>query len=269
MKNLLRIGQVCNLYGISLDTLRYYDRKDLLKPIVDKESGYRYYSLEHLDVLEMLLVGKYLEIPLEQMRDKIAHESIGEYLAMIEEQHQLIEERRSLLEKLSVYTEEMTNVLRKISVFENDYTFTNVTAEKDLDVTIYQVNLKDLFHNDCGPKSNGIEAFEQWVTYVVNEEGKLTADNQTVGLSILSPVFATDTLHDSMDSMVLTGRASKHCLSGKYQYIGFWGKESGLTEYLELICCHFKLVNPILSVKFRFALLHDDMEHEYFAEIYF
>ena len=58
MDNLLRIGQVCNLYGISLDTLRYYDRKGLLKPLVDKDSGYRYYTLGHLDVLEMLLIGR-------------------------------------------------------------------------------------------------------------------------------------------------------------------------------------------------------------------
>ncbi len=57
MQHLLRIGQVSKLYGISLDTLRHYDHKGLLKPIVDKNNGYRYYSLKHLDILEMILVG--------------------------------------------------------------------------------------------------------------------------------------------------------------------------------------------------------------------
>ena len=65
--------------------MRYYDHKDLLKPIVDKENGYRYYSLDHLDVLEMLLVGKHLEIPLDRIKEKIADESIDGYLAMLEE----------------------------------------------------------------------------------------------------------------------------------------------------------------------------------------
>ncbi len=70
MHGLLRIGQVSKLYGISLDTLRHYDRKGLLEPIVDSQSGYRYYTLEHLDILEMILVGKFTEIPLDQMKEK-------------------------------------------------------------------------------------------------------------------------------------------------------------------------------------------------------
>ncbi|AJD27392.1 MerR family DNA-binding transcriptional regulator [Clostridium botulinum] len=86
MQHLLRIGQVSKLYGISLDTLRHYDHKGLLKPIVDKNNGYRYYSLKHLDILEMILVGKYMEIPLEQMQKRLNSESIGDYLSMVQEQ---------------------------------------------------------------------------------------------------------------------------------------------------------------------------------------
>ncbi|WP_349947514.1 MerR family transcriptional regulator [Lacrimispora sp. BS-2] len=37
MHGLLRIGQVSKWYGISLDTLRHYDRKGLLEPIVDAQ----------------------------------------------------------------------------------------------------------------------------------------------------------------------------------------------------------------------------------------
>ncbi|WP_281532626.1 MerR family DNA-binding transcriptional regulator, partial [Anaerocolumna aminovalerica] len=73
MKGLLRIGQVSKLYGISLDTLRHYDRKGLLKPIIDSQNDYRYYSLEHLDILEMILVGKYINIPLDQMKERICY----------------------------------------------------------------------------------------------------------------------------------------------------------------------------------------------------
>ena len=51
MRQLLRIGQVCKLYGISLDTLRHYDKIGLLKPLVTEPSGYRYYYIEQLDIL--------------------------------------------------------------------------------------------------------------------------------------------------------------------------------------------------------------------------
>lgn len=269
MQNLLRIGQVCKLYGISLDTLRYYDHKDLLKPIVDKENGYRYYSFEHLDVLEMLLVGKFLEIPLEQMKERIACESIDGYLTMLEEQRRLIEERRNLLEKLSLYTEEMTSLLKNISAFENDYTFSKVTTEKNPDITIYNMKLKTMFNNEYTSQINGIEAFEQWITYFVNKDGGLAEDSQTVGLSILSPLISDNALRDYLDCLSQEGKVSKHCLSGEYKHISFWGKEDDLREYLSLICSHFNLSHNIINVKFRFALLHKDMKHEYFAEIYF
>ncbi|WP_270647755.1 MerR family transcriptional regulator [Paeniclostridium hominis] len=38
---LFTIGQVTKMYNISHDTLRYYDKIDLLKPSVKKENGYR------------------------------------------------------------------------------------------------------------------------------------------------------------------------------------------------------------------------------------
>ncbi len=269
MQNLLRIGQVCKLYGISLDTLRYYDHKDLLKPIVDKENGYRYYSFEHLDVLEMLMVGKFLEIPLEQMKEKIACESIEGYLTMLEEQRGLIEERRKLLEKLSLYTQEMTGLLKKISAFENDYTFSKVTTEKNPDITIYYMDIKNLFNNKYTSQLDGIEAFEQWITYFVNNEGKLTQDSQRVGLSILNHVISDNDLKDYLDGLSQEGKVSKHCLSGEYKHISFWGKEDDLAEYLSLICSHFNLNHKNINVKFRFALLHKNMKHKYFAEIYF
>lgn len=82
MEKILRIGQVSNLYGISLDTLRYYDRKGLLKPMVDQQNGYRYYAVEQLDTLEMILVGKHLEIPLEQIKEKMDSERIEGYLEL-------------------------------------------------------------------------------------------------------------------------------------------------------------------------------------------
>jgi DNA-binding transcriptional MerR regulator len=260
MRNLLRIGQVCNLYGISLDTLRYYDHKDLLKPIVDKENGYRYYSLEHLDVLEMLLVGKYLEIPLGQMKEKIAADNIDGYLEMLIEQNQRIKEQRERLEKLSLYTEDMTKLLNEIKDFENDDTFEKV-KEETLEVTIYRAELKKLFNNESTSEITGIEAFEQWFTYSVEEDGRITEDNQTVGLSILNQRVSVSTLSNYLES--------KLCLSGKYKQVSFWGKEKELKEYLHALCNHFNYRNASLHIKFRFALLHEDMEHEYFVEIYF
>lgn len=269
MQKLLRIGQVSKLYNISLDTLRYYDHKDLLKPIVDEQNGYRYYSLENLDILEMILIGKYLEIPLEQLKEKIDSESINGYLAMMEEQNSLIEEKRATLTILNQYTSEMITMLKHIQNFSNDNAFHNLTIENDLDITIYQVNLKNFPTNIENTQINGIESFDQWISYYVDNNYSIIENSEILGLSIHKHIVHSDELYRQLDSITKEEKISKHNIFGSYKHISFWGNETELHEYLHRLCCHFKLKNKFIHIKFPFALLHKDMKHEYFAEIYF
>jgi DNA-binding transcriptional MerR regulator len=263
MQKLFRIGQISNLYGISLDTLRHYDRKGLLKPVVDEESGYRYYSFEHLDVLEMILVGKYLEIPLEQMKEKIEAESIDGYLNMMEEQSRFIEERLKVLKKLNQYTRGMADLLKVIRDFSNDDTFSHVTIEEHVDINIYHVDLDYFLTNRGDSQTKGIEAFEQWFGYQADGEGIITESSQTVGVSIHGQMLKDKELKQFLKL------APKDRICGRCRHISFWGNEEELKDYLHRICCHFNLKDTLLHVKFRFALLHRDRPNEYFTEIYF
>ena len=46
MKEIISITEMAKLRNISTETLRHYDRIDLLKPVhVDPDTGYRYYSI--------------------------------------------------------------------------------------------------------------------------------------------------------------------------------------------------------------------------------
>ena len=269
MEDLLRIGQVCNLYGISLDTLRYYDRKGLLKPLVDKDSGYRYYTLGHLDVLEMLLIGRYLEIPLDQMKEKIDLESIDGYLDVMEEQSRFIEEKCNQLRKLSIYTQEMINLFKSLQGFENDMSLKNIMTEENLNITVYYAELKNLLSHEESSRIQGIEAFEQWFSYCVGQDGLIIENSQTVGLSIQEHIAGSDKILDYLGSMAEAGKAKIIKISGSYRHISFHGKEEELKKYLYLLCSHYHLSDTVLHIRYKFALLHKDMEHEYFAEIYF
>ena len=45
---LLKIGELAALAGISVKALRVYEKKNIIKPVrVDEGSGYRYYSAGH------------------------------------------------------------------------------------------------------------------------------------------------------------------------------------------------------------------------------
>ena len=55
MENLFRIGDVAKLFHLSISSLRYYEKLDLLVPeYTDPKSGYRYYSTRQFEVLNTL-----------------------------------------------------------------------------------------------------------------------------------------------------------------------------------------------------------------------
>lgn len=263
MENLIKIGQISNLYGISIDTLRHYDRKGLLKPVVDPNNGYRYYSLEHLDILEMILVGKHLEIPLDSMKERIEEESIEGYLAMMEEQSRYMEERLQAMKKLNQYTKGMSALLKEIKDFSNDETFSNVTTKEKEDIVIYHVDISNVLSDKKGRKLKGIETFEQWMEYQVDEKGIITDDSQTIGLSVHKSMMSKEELGSMFQGL------KQSSIRGTYRSIGFWGSEKELLDYLHRLCKHFNIKKSMIHVKFRFALLHKDQGNEYYTEIYF
>ena len=55
MKWIMTVGQMSKLFNITAETLRHYDRIGLLKPIVDEENGYRYYSIKEMEKLDLIL----------------------------------------------------------------------------------------------------------------------------------------------------------------------------------------------------------------------
>lgn len=83
----LTVSQLAKLRGISADTLRYYDKINLLKPeYVDETTSYRYYSIRQYEKLGTILELRALGMPLEKILDyfdnrnlKKSYEILSEY----------------------------------------------------------------------------------------------------------------------------------------------------------------------------------------------
>ena len=90
---LLPIGRMAALNHITVQTLRHYDKIDLLKPLhVDEETGYRYYDIKQSAILDMIQYMKSLGMSLEQTREQFKKEDIEEIQDILRKQSKNIDE---------------------------------------------------------------------------------------------------------------------------------------------------------------------------------
>ncbi|MBC8547062.1 MerR family transcriptional regulator [Clostridiaceae bacterium NSJ-31] len=67
----LTVGQLAGLHGINKRTLHYYDQIGLFSPAVKGENGYRYYTLDQMPDLELILAFRELGMSIEQTQAAI------------------------------------------------------------------------------------------------------------------------------------------------------------------------------------------------------
>ncbi|WP_185907839.1 MerR family transcriptional regulator [Psychrobacillus soli] len=99
----LTIGEVAKLSNISVQTLRFYDRIDLFKPIkIDPNNQYRYYQNTQLYYLDIIKSLKYLGLSLEEVKSvlTLSPEELVNYLA--DQENRIEEEFKRLIETKEV-----------------------------------------------------------------------------------------------------------------------------------------------------------------------
>ncbi len=63
------IGEAAQASGVKLETIRYYERIDLLPAPPRNSSGYRVYAREHIDRLSFIRRGRTIGLSLDRIRD--------------------------------------------------------------------------------------------------------------------------------------------------------------------------------------------------------
>lgn len=93
-KGLFRIGEVAKLFHLSLSSLRHYEEINLLKPeYVDKTTGYRYYGLQQLELLNTIRYLRALDMKLPDIRDFLQHKDVGHICELLVEQRQTVQKK--------------------------------------------------------------------------------------------------------------------------------------------------------------------------------
>jgi DNA-binding transcriptional MerR regulator len=114
----MKIAEVGERYGISLDTLRYYERIGLIPPVHRNEGGIRDYNDLDLRRVEFIKCMRSAGLPVEVLIEYVALVQQGDHT--IEARKEILREQRELLAaKLGEMQNTLSILDHKIEVYEN------------------------------------------------------------------------------------------------------------------------------------------------------
>lgn len=163
------IGEVAEICSLSIKTLRYYDKIDLVIPeFRNEESKYRYYSKHQMVKLFIIRQLRKLGFGIKEIKELFANlnveemeEAVNNRLEAIEAEIRELEMRRATGENLRERLQRGGDILaRSDGIFSNAYmdTMDNITLEKIPQGTL--VYVRNIMKNYC----NSEVSLEQWIT---------------------------------------------------------------------------------------------------------
>ncbi|HWR08987.1 MerR family transcriptional regulator [Sporomusa sp.] len=80
-------GQVCKIFGITKQTLLFYDKAGIMKPkFINGNTGYRYYTLDQFDLLYLILSLRETGVPLKEIKKLLAQRTVNKTITILEDQ---------------------------------------------------------------------------------------------------------------------------------------------------------------------------------------
>lgn len=113
MKDKFLIGELSKIFNISSDTLRHYDKIDLLKPEYDEKNDYRYYSIRNFFKLSRILFLKNLDISLTEIKKYMVNKNTNNLLNLLKKKEDEIDVKINRLLNLK------KNIQTKLDLLEN------------------------------------------------------------------------------------------------------------------------------------------------------
>ena len=114
----MKIAEVSEQYGLSADTLRYYERVGLIPPVNRSESDVRDYNELDLRRVDFIKCMRKAGLPIEVLIEYVGLVQRGD--KTIEARKEILKEQRELLVSKIKEMQKTLNILdHKIEVYEN------------------------------------------------------------------------------------------------------------------------------------------------------
>lgn len=128
VRYVLTITELAKLKNITSETLRHYDRIDLLKPNYVSESGHRYYSIRQYEKLGTILELKKIGMSLKEIKNYFDNRNFDKSVFMLKNYQKRFEKKLNQQIQLNEILKSKISFLEKIqdlpqmeSVFETDF----------------------------------------------------------------------------------------------------------------------------------------------------
>lgn len=113
----MTIAEVSKTFGLSADTLRYYERIGLIPPVNRKKSGVRDYTEEDCRWVEFIKCMRSSGLPIETLIEYVALFHKGDETVEARKEL-LIEQRKNLLHKMEELQTTLERLTYKIDQYE-------------------------------------------------------------------------------------------------------------------------------------------------------
>ena len=114
----MKIAEVSEQYGLSADTLRYYERVGLIPPVNRSESGIRDYNELDLRRVDFIKCMRSAGLPIEVLIEYVGLVQKGD--KTVEARKDILKEQRALLAARMKEIQKTLDILdHKIEVYEN------------------------------------------------------------------------------------------------------------------------------------------------------
>ena len=117
MKEYYTISEISRLYGIGVDSLRYYERIGALSPRRG-ENNYRLYSLKDIYRLNIIRDLLTLGFSVKQIGEYLGRQNVESTLSMLEEEKEKIRQQRERLKQMERAIGERMEHLEKFRTVE-------------------------------------------------------------------------------------------------------------------------------------------------------
>ena len=114
-KDYLTTGELAQLMGITKHTLFHYDDIGLFQPEYINENGYRFYSIDQIEILNTILVLRDLDMPLKEIQTYLSQRSPELFQQIFLERESQITQQ---IKKLQTMKKWMQQQRKKIKIAE-------------------------------------------------------------------------------------------------------------------------------------------------------